>query len=810
MTILNKIFHDPRPQFEDANGAPLDLGSTLTFYSAGTTTPKAIYADSSLDTPLDNPLTLDAGGYVPEGGVWLAEGSYKLVVKNSLGATEWTQDNIAGSGLSGGGSSAFGYVESIADLRNITPDSIGLAYVTGYYGSGTGGNKFFYWSTSSTATDDGGSIIAPQGTPATGRWVALWSSPYMTLEDWGCRTGATYSNATAVENMVAFANINPLYECVFGDGDWYLNGNVDVDGDISVTVRNGCRFRGTTGVHTLTFSCLDLTIETEGSLGEPFPSSLLTPVITSEITIDPRWFSATEGVGNDSSLPFGLVITNSGTNPIEIKVPFFIDDIDFTGRTLVKSNTGLLDIGSLGATFQTITADGTFIDGDFSALSFLENKVIGDWFDLPSPVDSTIYSNLMSSLASNGSKFVSWLEGSYEFDTAMSNDDTYKHSFDISPNVLFKATGVDVFMGNVVSSNHCIDNTQTGRFLFNQDVKLQWFGASPSEPTQTSRALLQAVEVGSFIDGGGSSYAIDESIDVGVNSFLLKNTTLVPTAVFTGTKVIVSNGAMDFRNVTIDSTGNLTLVLIENIIDSSTLNFKDCVFSGKSIDIKGQDNKISLVGVDFSLAFTIELIQKTAIFSRCSFYNLVIWDPNAVRITDCNILSTGGYAITFISIITIDNNKELNVIENNYFDNINTSSFFQLTKTNGTQVIGQTDPLDLLYWLSVPLRMVNNSGTDQATEYQVSTTVSLAAAGTFDVNLTFPTTYDRQYIGDFFNDGKYIPSISPFGSGITDITYFRRFSNPQVITMRYTVATAGAGATQDVLTYTGRARYSTI
>ena len=62
----------------------------------------------------------------------------------------------------------------------------------------------------------------------------------------------------------------------------------------------------------------------------------------------------------------------------------------------------------------------------------------------------------------------------------------------------------------------------------------------------------------------------------------------------------------------------------------------------------------------------------------------------------------------------------------------------------------------------------------------------------------------------FFNDGKYIPSISPFGSGITDVTYFRRFSNPQVITMRYTVATAGAGATQDVLTYTGRARYSTI
>ena len=126
MTIPNALFYDPRPQFLDANNKPLDNGATLTFYSAGTTSLKAVYADSSLDTPLDNPLTLDAGGYVPEGGVWLAEGSYKLVVKNSLGAIEWTQDNIAGAGLSGGGSSAFGYVNSIDELSNVCIDSLKL------------------------------------------------------------------------------------------------------------------------------------------------------------------------------------------------------------------------------------------------------------------------------------------------------------------------------------------------------------------------------------------------------------------------------------------------------------------------------------------------------------------------------------------------------------------------------------------------------------------------------------------------------------------------------------------------------------
>jgi hypothetical protein len=140
---------------------------------AGTT--KEIYADSTLDTPLDNPLTLDAGGYVPEGGVWLSEGSYKLVVKDSLGATQWTQDNIAGAGATGGGA-GFGYVDSIADLRNIVADSTGLAYVAGYYTPADQGGGFFVWETASTATDDGGSVISPQGSPATGRWIRIFES----------------------------------------------------------------------------------------------------------------------------------------------------------------------------------------------------------------------------------------------------------------------------------------------------------------------------------------------------------------------------------------------------------------------------------------------------------------------------------------------------------------------------------------------------------------------------------------------------------------------------------------------------------
>lgn len=85
----------PRPQFVDANGVPMSSG-TLTFYAAGSTTPQNTYTDSTGGTPNANPITLNSRGETPN-EVWLTGGSsYKMVLKDSAGATVWTVDNIAG------------------------------------------------------------------------------------------------------------------------------------------------------------------------------------------------------------------------------------------------------------------------------------------------------------------------------------------------------------------------------------------------------------------------------------------------------------------------------------------------------------------------------------------------------------------------------------------------------------------------------------------------------------------------------------------------------------------------------------------
>jgi len=86
---------NPRIQFFDANGDPLDSGE-LYSYEAGTTTPLALYTDVSLDisTVASNPVVLQADGRCDTNLYMLPQG-YKFILKDQLGVTIWTADNIS-------------------------------------------------------------------------------------------------------------------------------------------------------------------------------------------------------------------------------------------------------------------------------------------------------------------------------------------------------------------------------------------------------------------------------------------------------------------------------------------------------------------------------------------------------------------------------------------------------------------------------------------------------------------------------------------------------------------------------------------
>lgn len=112
----------PKFQFSNALGIPMS-GGTLTSYLAGTTTPTNTYQDEALSTANTNPISLDSRG---ECLLWLdSTKNYKFVLKNALGVTQWTVDDITGAG-------------ALADRLRTDLAASGGAALVGHIASGAG------------------------------------------------------------------------------------------------------------------------------------------------------------------------------------------------------------------------------------------------------------------------------------------------------------------------------------------------------------------------------------------------------------------------------------------------------------------------------------------------------------------------------------------------------------------------------------------------------------------------------------------------------------------------------------------------
>lgn len=91
----------PLVTVKDSNGDPVANG-TIEFYVAGTSTPKTVYSDRDLTSALGTTVSTDAAGYPITGGgartlIYTGTGDFKMIVKDSLGATLVTHDNVPGA-----------------------------------------------------------------------------------------------------------------------------------------------------------------------------------------------------------------------------------------------------------------------------------------------------------------------------------------------------------------------------------------------------------------------------------------------------------------------------------------------------------------------------------------------------------------------------------------------------------------------------------------------------------------------------------------------------------------------------------------
>lgn len=85
-----QLMPPPKSCFFDANGDPLIAGKVYS-YAANSSTPKVTYANAA-GANNTNPVILDSTGCA---NVWLGTGPYKIILKDSADAVQWTVDYVS-------------------------------------------------------------------------------------------------------------------------------------------------------------------------------------------------------------------------------------------------------------------------------------------------------------------------------------------------------------------------------------------------------------------------------------------------------------------------------------------------------------------------------------------------------------------------------------------------------------------------------------------------------------------------------------------------------------------------------------------
>lgn len=303
---MNTLFYDPRPQFCDENGNPYS-GGFLSFYEAGTSTLKEIYSDRDGNTPLPNPITLDAGGYLPQTGVWLGTGYYKVRLETSESAEVWTVDNVSGSASSSGAFITSATIDTVTALPSLPAGAFGVVRCLGYYETFDIGGGLFRWEPLATAADDGGTYIAPSTAPAQGRWVRQYSESVIHGAQYGVLSNAQGIVDSRIGNAWSMT-LSRGWKMVLDAGQIVsISGLVRFQGAATLEIGNGFVFdnyEGGTGAQ--------VRIECDGFLFDR-PSPIITsPAIN--LYIDwPDYYISQFGPASDATSAFQMAAASTGT-----------------------------------------------------------------------------------------------------------------------------------------------------------------------------------------------------------------------------------------------------------------------------------------------------------------------------------------------------------------------------------------------------------------------------------------------------------------------------------------------------------------
>ena len=152
--------------------------------------------------------------------------------------------------LDDGGS--IGHVETIADLREVSPDAK-FVWVNGYYAVGDAPSRLYYWDEASEDIEDGGYVVGSDVEGATGKWILLWGDEVLPCTVYGVKPG-TEANLAAFLDYPALVGSMSLKTapCLrFVRGQYTTGGTLATD-------RTLCFDTGAQFVNGPTFNCTEV------------------------------------------------------------------------------------------------------------------------------------------------------------------------------------------------------------------------------------------------------------------------------------------------------------------------------------------------------------------------------------------------------------------------------------------------------------------------------------------------------------------------------------------------------------------------